>query len=60
MTWLAIVFFCFAENDCHFWLKETASSAECSKAMSDVTKIMNQNKVPVLYGTCTTVKGKSV
>lgn len=60
MTWLAVVFFCFGENDCHFWYKETVSTNECNKMMAQTVKILTENKVPVIYGTCMQIKGKSI
>lgn len=60
MSWVAVVFFCFAENDCHFWYKETVSTNECSKAMTTAVKILAENKTPVIYSTCMQIKGKSI
>jgi hypothetical protein len=58
MTWLAVVFFCAAENDCHFWFKETDRPAECHRVLSDAVGIMNKAALPVIYGTCLATKGK--
>jgi|APGre2960657373_1045057.scaffolds.fasta_scaffold922122_1 hypothetical protein len=59
MTWIAIVFFCAAENDCKFWFAETTRPLECEKSLIQAMKVLDEAKVPVMYGTCIVTKGKS-
>ena len=57
MTWLAVVFFCVAEDDCRFWYKETLRPMECEKVLAQAVKVMDKAGVPVVYGTCIAIKG---
>jgi hypothetical protein len=58
MTWLAVIFFCLAEDDCKFWFKETARPIECEQTLAKAMRVMEQANVPVFYGTCLATKGK--
>ena len=60
MTWIAVVFFCLAEDDCKFWFKETARPMECEKTLADAANMMDTAGVPFFYGTCLAAKGKTI
>ena len=58
MTWLAVIFFCVAEDECGFWSKETSRPMECEKVLAQGMAAMKQATVPVFYGACLSTKGK--
>lgn len=57
MTWVAVVFFCLAEDNCNFWHKETLRPIECERVLAQAAKALKDNGVQIVYGACLTVKG---